>query len=198
MYTKFEITQCKFDDLKKNIQKSLTYATNDDIWFKGYGSNSGCVFGDIDIDPWHILFCCNTSISMNMIMGHNRLSFMKFERFWLVHTYATILYENRCRALWACLRVDEQTCYGEAAVIWKYVIHSLINKVLHAGPICKKKLERSAYTTSYTMHILYILYKIWSKTLQNGNCPLRCLTRLILNNTLKGGLNLHYFICTKW
>ena len=30
-----------------------------------------------------------------MIMGHNRLSFMKFERFGLVQTCATVLYENR-------------------------------------------------------------------------------------------------------
>ena len=80
-------------------------------------------------------------------------------------------------------------------------------QVQYAGPI-----KRSSYTYAYTyytyyirygrklyiMLILYILYKIWSKTLHYVNCPLRLLDWLSLSNTLKGGLKLHYFICTKF
>ena len=55
-----------------------------------------------------------------------------------------------------------------------------------------KKLKRSAYAYAYTYYIIYgrKLYKMLI-------VPCANLTRISLNNTLKGGIKLHYFICTK-
>ena len=48
------------------------------------------------------------------------------------------------------------------------------------------------YAYAYTYYIIYgrKLYKMLI-------VPCANLTRISLNNTLKGGLKLHYFICTK-
>ena len=58
-----------------------------------------------------------------------------------------------------------------------------------------KKLRRSAYAYAYTYYTYYIIHgrKLYKMLI----VPCAYLTRLSLNNTLKGGLKLHYFICTK-
>ena len=56
--------------------------------------------------------------------------------------------------------------------------------------------KRSAYTYAYTYYIYYIIYgrKLYNMLI----VPCAYLTRLSLNNTLKCGLKLHYFIFAKF
>ena len=58
-----------------------------------------------------------------------------------------------------------------------------------------KILRRSAYVYTDTYYTYYIIYgrKLYKMLI----VPCAYLTRLSLNNTFKGGLKLHYFICTK-
>ena len=65
------------------------------------------------------------------------------------------------------------------------VCNPLAHTVLHAGPICKQ-LKRLAYTYAYTYYTYYIRYgrKLYKMLI----VPCAYLTRLSLNNALKGGL----------
>ena len=58
-----------------------------------------------------------------------------------------------------------------------------------------KILRRSAYVYTDTYYTYYIIYG--RKLNKMLIVPCAYLTRLSLNNTFKGGLKLHYFICTQ-